>query len=345
MRIALDVMGGDNAPFSNINGALSYLEESNDLTTDILLVGDEAIIKNEIDRFPIKFPNIKIINTTEIVEMDEKPSRIFRTKPNSSLVKSVDLIKKDKADAVISAGNTGALLASSLFILGKIDGIIRPALAPFIPTENGSVVLCDVGANADAKPQHLVQFALMASAFLQVQKNIKSPKVALVNIGSEESKGNELTRTAFQLLNKYVDNFKGNIESRYLLNSDIDVAVCDGFTGNIILKLTEGIIKNITDYLKKELTFKNSQNKQLSVVLNNLKRKYDYEEYGGTPILGINGIVIKCHGSSSELSIKQAIITAKKFHDANLINDIADKISKYLELSSQNKSINETQTA
>ena len=277
--------------------------------------------------------------------MDEKPSRIFRTKPNSSLVKSIDLIKKDKADAVISAGNTGALLASSLFILGKIDGITRPALAPFIPTENGSVVICDVGANADAKPQHLVQFALMASAFLQVQKNIKSPKVALVNIGSEESKGNELSRSAFQLLNKYVDNFKGNIESRDLLNSDIDVAVCDGFTGNIILKLTEGIIKNLTDYLKRELSSKNSQNKQLSLVLNNLKRKYDYEEYGGTPILGINGIVLKCHGSSSELSIKQAINTAKKFHDANLINDIADKISKYLELSSQNKTINETQTA
>ena len=345
MKIALDVMGGDLAPFSNIEGAFSYIEETKDIRIQLLLVGDKPTIQKEILKYPQYADNIQIIHTTEVVDMDEKPSRIFRTKPNSSLVRCIDLIKNGDADAVISAGNTGALLTSSLFMLGKISGIRRPALAPFIPTEKGGVILCDAGANADVKPQHLVQFALMASAYLEIQENIDSPRVALINIGSEEGKGNELSRSAYPLLKDHIDNFIGNIESRYFLSGDVDVVVCDGFTGNIILKLTEGIFKSLTGFLKDSLSSSGTDTSQLMPILGNLKKKYDYEEVGGTPILGINGIVMKCHGSSSNRSIKNAIIAVKKFHDANLINEIEDRMSKHMDIFEENTHINENQTA
>ena len=345
MKIALDVMGGDLAPFSNIEGAFSYIEQTKDSATQLLLVGDKPTIEKVISKYPQYSDSIQIVHTTEVVEMDEKPSRIFRTKPDSSLVRCIDLVKNGDADAVISAGNTGALLASSLFMLGKINGIRRPALAPFIPTEKGGVILCDAGANADVKPQHLVQFALMASAYLEVQENITSPRVALINIGSEEGKGNELSRSAYPLLKDHIDNFVGNIESRYFLNGDVDVIVCDGFTGNIILKLTEGLFKNITEFLKDSLSGDGIDASQLMPVLGNLKKKYDYEEHGGTPLLGINGIVMKCHGSSSKRSIKNAIIAVKKIHDANLINEIADRMSKHMDIFEENTTVDETQTA
>lgn len=345
MKIALDVMGGDLAPFSNIEGAFTYIEETKDTATQLLLVGDKSIIEKAILKYPQYSHLIEIIHTTEVVDMDEKPSRIFKTKPDSSLVRCINLIKNGDADAVISAGNTGALLTSSLFILGKIEGIRRPALAPFIPTEKGGVMLCDVGANSDVKAQHLVQFALMASAYLEVQENINSPRVALINIGSEEGKGNELSRSAYPLLQVHIDNFVGNIESRYFLNGDVDVVVCDGFTGNIILKLTEGIFKNITGFLKESLSSNKMDTSELMPILADLKKKYDYEEVGGTPILGINGIVMKCHGSSSQRSIKNAIIAVKKIHEANLINKIATRMSKHMDIFEENTSINETQTA
>jgi glycerol-3-phosphate acyltransferase PlsX len=345
MKIALDVMGGDLAPFSNIEGAFSYIEETKDSDTQLLLVGNKPTIEKVVSQYPQYSNNIQIVHTTEIVEMNEKPSRIFRTKPDSSLVRCIDLVKNGDADAAISAGNTGALLASSLFILGKIHGIRRPALAPYIPTEKGGVILCDAGANADVKPQHLVQFGLMASAYLEVQENIKSPRVALINIGSEEGKGNELTRSAYPLLKDHIDNFVGNIESRYFLNGDVDVVVCDGFTGNIILKLTEGLFKNITEFFKDNLSENGYDSSQLMPIFANLKKKYDYEEHGGTPLLGINGIVMKCHGSSSKRSIKNAIIAVKKIYNSNLINEIAARMSKHMEIFEENTNINESQTA
>ncbi len=345
MKIALDVMGGDHAPFSNIEGAFSYLEEKNDSSVKLLLVGDAPQIEDVVSSYTQHKNSIEIIHTTQVVEMDEKPSRIFRTKPDSSLVKCIDLIKSGKADAAISAGNTGALLTSSLFLLGKIDGIRRPALAPYIPTEKGGVILCDAGANADVKPQHLVQFALMASAYLETQENIDNPRVALINIGSEESKGNELTRAAYPLLNEHISNFTGNIESRYFLNGNVDVVVCDGFTGNIILKLTEGLFKNVTGFLKEGLSNSTTDASQLMPILAELKKKFDYEEHGGTPLLGINGIVMKCHGSSSYRSIKNTIKAVKKFHDANLINEIANRMAEHMEIFEENTNISETQSA
>ena len=343
MRIALDVMGGDHAPFSNIEGALLYLNDYKNPQTQIILVGNKSIIEKTISKNKNLLHQIEIIHTTEIVEMDEKPSRIFRTKPNSSLVKCIELLKNGIVDAVISAGNTGALLTSSLFMLGKIDRILRPALAPYVPIENGGFILCDAGANMDLKPQHLLQFAIMASSYLEIQTSIKSPRVGLINIGIEEGKGNELTKAAYTMLKNNITNFTGNIESRYLLDGKVDVAVCDGFTGNIILKLTEGIFNNITKYIEKEIN--NQKFSNLDQISMSLKNRYDFEEYGGTPLLGINGIVMKCHGASSKKSIRNTIKSVKKFHDEDLINKIGKKMILHSDIFNKNKNHNEIQSA
>jgi glycerol-3-phosphate acyltransferase PlsX len=254
-------------------------------------------------------------------------------------------VKSGDADCIISAGNTGALLSSSLFLLGKINGIRRPAFAPYIPTDSGGLILCDAGANADARPQHLVQFALMASAYLEHVDQIPNPRVGLLNIGTEENKGNELTRTSYSLLKEHIDNFIGNVESRYMLSGGVDVLVCDGFTGNVALKLIEGLFKNVSHWLQSSVANTNEDDSIILSILADLKNKFDYEEYGGTPLLGINGIVMKCHGSSSKLSIRNTIQAVKKFHNENLIGDIADRLSKHMDIFDENTIISEAQTA
>ncbi len=345
MKIALDVFGGDNAPESNIKGVFSYLDHYGDSAEEIILLGDRAQIETTIKSLSRDISDVSIIHTNEVVGMDERASRIFREKPDSSLVKSIQLVKDGEAQAAVSAGNTGALLTSSLFLIGKIPGIRRPAFAPFIPTNNGGFILCDAGANADSKPQHLVQFALMASAYIEHLKIRPNPKVALLNIGLEENKGNELMTNAYPMLKTHVRNFIGNIESRYILEGKADVVICDGFTGNIVLKLTEGIISHLMGWIQERIKVHSADNDISSIitpVFTDIKNTLDHEEHGATPLLGINGVVMKCHGSSSERGIKNSIIAAQKTVEEKLIDSIADRLSRHSDIFDEDTTISET---
>ena len=344
MKIALDVLGGDNSPHSNIDGAVDYLTEYGENAADLILVGDQNIIKSRISNSFPYFSKIKIVHTTESIDMNERSSRIFKEKPNSSIVKSINFVKNKQAHAVLSAGNTGALLSSSLFLIGKISGITRPAIAPYIPTNNGGFILCDAGANADSKPHHLVQFAIMAEAYIEHLTGKPSPRIALLNIGSEEKKGNELVKNAHPLLKQYCNNFIGNIESRYLMEGKAEVVVCDGFTGNIVLKLTEGIISHILEWMTSDIEILNIDSKNTKIFKNlieSFNQNLDHEEYGATPFLGINGIVMKCHGSSTKKAIKNSLKVAQNAIEKNLINDIIYKLEKYTEINNDKEFTNE----
>ena len=329
MKIALDVLGGDNAPMANIKGAINYLKDNDN---ELILVGNKKIIEAQLIDVPNISSRISIMHTNENIEMNARSSRIFKDQPNSSLVKSIKLLKDGKADAIVSAGNTGALLTTSLFLIGKIPGIKRPALAPLIPTKKSNFILCDVGANANSKPQHLIQFALMAAAYMEHLEGRKKPKIALLNIGKEKNKGNDLTTSTYPLLEKHIENFIGNIESRHLLENDADVVICDGFTGNIVLKLTEGVIAHLLNWIQ-EIYHTHTNDANLSSeflsILKEIQNSLDPEEYGASPLLGINGIVMKCHGSSTARGIKNSLISAETAVKENLITNISKSLKKH----------------
>ncbi len=340
MKIAVDAMGGDNAPLSNIKGVIDYVKESGDKAADIILVGPEDTLKNYLRDFSSYSSKVTIFHAPDVVGMDEKPAKVHRRRPDSSIVKSIELVKDGNADAVISAGNTGALLSTTFFLLGTIPGIRRPAFAPFIPTNSGGFILCDAGANMDCKHHHLVQFGIMASAYMEIFIGKKNPSVGLLNIGTEVSKGNELTRTAFPYMQEHVSNFVGNIEARYILDGDVDIVVCDGFIGNTLLKSIEGVIVHMMEWLKENI--KSHPICRISAPLmapafNDMKKLLDYEEYGGTPFLGINGIALKAHGSSTSKSIKNTLKAAQKIYDSNLIENIAQRISSHLDFIEENQ--------
>ena len=344
MKIALDVLGGDNAPLSTIKGAFSYLDDQGDSAAELILLGDKAQIESKIQELTFDKSDITIHHTTQVIEMNERSSRIFKEKSDSSLVQSIQLVRDREVQAAVSAGNTGALLASSLFLIGKIPGIRRPAFAPFIPTNKGGFILCDAGANADTKPQHLVQFALMASAYMEHLKNNPNPRVSLLNIGLEENKGNDLTINAFPMLKKHIRNFIGNIESRDILEGKADIVICDGFTGNIVLKLTEGIISHIMSWIQERVRVNISDKEASSIykpVFDEITITLDHEEHGATPLLGINGVIMKCHGSSTAKGIKNSLIAAQKTVEENLIEDIADRLSKHTDIFDNNNRISE----
>ena len=320
MKIAIDITNGDNSPHSNINGAINYY--NNNGNSKIFLVGtSEDLNIAQKSKYKHKF---EYIEANQLIEHDDRPSRIIKNKPNSSLVKSIDLLKNKYVDAVISSGNTGCLLAASLFKIGKLRQIKRPALATFIPINDKGFVLCDVGANSDNKPSHLLQFALMAKSYIKYLENINSPRVGLLNIGKESNKGNDLYLETYKLLTDHFPNFIGNIESRYLFDNRADVIVCDGFTGNVILKLIEGFIANLSTWVTNDL--KNKENANSS--LKNIIKSFDYEEYGATPLLGIDGIVLKCHGSSNEKAFENAILKAEKCINNNFLDEIKNSLNK-----------------
>tara|TARA_B100000131_G_scaffold322281_1_gene375677 strand:- start:453 stop:1442 length:990 start_codon:yes stop_codon:yes gene_type:complete len=325
-------MGGDNAPLSNINGAIDFLKESNDKSIELFFVCDEKIIL-PLKEYYIDFINqIKIIHCEDVIGSNERSTKFHKTRPDSSLVRSINLIKDKKADAVISAGNTGALLTSSLFLLGKIPGISRPALAPFIPTQHGGFLLCDAGANVKIKPKHLVEFSLMCQVYLEQVYNCQNPKVGLLNIGTEKLKGNDLTIEGYSLIEQHIKNFHGNIEARNILDGLVDIVVCDGFTGNIILKTIEGVIEHTFDWLKlsiKSHFLSNIASPLMKPAFNDLKNNLDYEEHGGTSFLGINGIVFKSHGSSSSKGIKNTFHSAYNAHKNNILINISKRIESY----------------
>lgn len=324
MRIALEVMGGDYAPQETVAGAILAAQE---YKTKIILVGNEAAIAKEIEKYVENKDLITIQHASEIIGMDEHPVTAVRKKRDSSIVVANVLVKEKKADAVVSVGNTGAAMAASLFELGRIKGIDRPAIAIMIPTVKGFTVLLDAGANADCKPNNLKQFALMGSLYVEKVLGVSNPRVGLINIGTEESKGNELTKLAYAVLKGYSDiNFAGNIESRELQTGYVDVAVCDGFIGNIILKTMEGtvafLMNAFNDIVKKQSIGDKGE------IFKELKRRIDYAEYGGAPLLGVNGVSIIGHGSSKADAIKNAVRVAKESVEKNLINLISESTYK-----------------
>jgi len=323
MKIAIDAMGGDNAPKSTVEGALMAAELYKDI--EIILVGQiEKITKLMPEKPP---SNIKLEQAEDIIKTEDEPVKAVRRKKGASLVVSAQMVKERRADAVITAGNTGAFMASGLLIAGRIHGIDRPALAPVLPTtgKNGVLVL-DVGANMDPKPENLVQYALMGKVYAENVLNIKNPRIGLLNIGTEESKGNDLMKKTYPLLKEQAINFVGNVEARDVPSGVCDVLVSDGFTGNVYLKLTEGLASSIFELLKKELT-RNILSKIAAAILKpnlkQLKKGMDYSEVGGAPLLGVNGAFIKAHGSSDEIAIMNAVRQARTF----LKNDVIKQIS------------------
>tara|TARA_Y100000768_G_scaffold107705_1_gene79114 strand:+ start:1188 stop:2138 length:951 start_codon:yes stop_codon:yes gene_type:complete len=313
IQIALDIMGGDNAPYSNLDGAIQFLNDYKDVK--LCLVGDKSIIESEFVKKTNFTPNnYEIISTSQIVLPDDKPSKIIKNKPNSSMNKAICLLKNNDVGAVVSSGNTGCLVSSAFFNLGTINNIKRPALFALIPSKNGDFLICDVGANTSPKPEQLFQYAEMATVYTQYVQGIKNPKLALLNIGSESNKGTDLIKSSFNLLSDNLENFIGNIESRYIFDGKADIIICDGFTGNITLKLIEGMMTYNYQLIADKLRLKDDNK------INELKSIYDYEQVGATPILGINGLVLKSHGSSTGKSIYNALKSAKKLIEINLIS-------------------------
>ncbi|MBS4177157.1 phosphate acyltransferase PlsX [Lederbergia citrea] len=326
MKIAIDAMGGDHAPKEIILGVNRAAQDFTD--TEFILYGDKARIKEHLS----ENARVHIIHTTEIIESTDEPVKAVRRKKDASMVRMAQAVKEGEADACISAGNTGALMAAGLFVVGRIKGIERPALAPTLPTLDGrGFVMLDLGANADAKPEHLLQNGIMGNIYAEKVRKINKPKVALLNIGSEENKGNELTKKAFELLSAADLNFVGNIESRDLLEGHADVVVTDGFTGNIVLKAIEGTAASVFSMLKDTLT-SNLKNKLAAGILKpdliQLKNKMDYTEYGGACLFGLESPVVKAHGSSNANAIYHAIRQTRDMVKHDISDTIRTVISK-----------------
>lgn len=308
IKIAVDMHGGDNAPDIVLDGIEMFLKAFDDV--EIHLYGDES-------KKRINHPGLKMHHTTEVITMDDEPVRAIRRKKDASMVRAAESVKQKETDAVVSAGNTGALMAAGLFIIGRIKGIERPALALTLPTiGNEGFMLLDMGANADAKPEHLVQYAKMASIYAQKNRGITNPTVGLANIGTEDKKGNQLARDTFNLLKEEPSiNFIGNVESKALLNYAADIVVTDGFTGNMILKTLEGTANNIFKMLKETLLSSIKTKIAAGLIkkdLMQLKNKMDYSEYGGAVLFGVDGIVIKAHGSSDKKAFFNALKQARQ---------------------------------
>jgi glycerol-3-phosphate acyltransferase PlsX len=326
MRIAIDAMGGDLAPKAIVEGAVLAAKEWTD--TDIILVGNQDQIEPNITG---SMPsNIAIVHAAEVIEPNDEPSKAVRRKKDASMVVAARLVKENEADAFISAGNTGALLATGTLIVGRIKGIERAALGSMFPTMNGNgVLILDLGANMDATPEQLVQYAIMGSIYRSKVDGIETPRVGLLNVGTEAMKGNELTKAAFPLLEKAPIHFAGNVESREILQAQCDVIVCDGFAGNIMLKSIEGTASAIFGALKKEFTRTFWTKLAGAIVkpgLSEFRNKMDYAEYGAAPMLGINGLVMKCHGSSNSRAIKNAVRQARLALKNDLVGGIKCEI-------------------
>ena len=328
-RVALDAMGGDNAPGEIIAGALDALNERNDI--DIMLVGKPDVIEAELkSRNVSDRSHIEVVPASEVIEMAEPPVAAIKHKKDSSIVVGLKLIKEGKADAFVSAGSSGAILAGGQFIAGRIRGIKRTPLAPIIPTENGIALLVDCGANVDARPEHLVQFAQMGSIYMEHAIGIKNPRVAIVNIGAEEEKGNALVKETFPLLKEAKGiNFIGSIEAREIPHGGADVIVCEAFVGNVILKLYEGLAATLISTIKKGLMSSLISKIGAAMAKPALKKtlkSFDATRYGGAPLLGLNGLVVKTHGSAKAVEVKNSIIQCVTFKE----QDIKGKITANL---------------
>ena len=311
MRIVVDGMGGDNAPKAVVGGVVEAIKEYN---VEIVVTGDKDLLEKEFSNYEFDRSKLEIVHTTEIIENEDKPVQAIRRKKDSSMVVGLNIVKEKKADAIVSAGSTGALLTGATLVVGRIKGLDRPCLCPCMPNIKGSMtIIADSGANADCKPRNLSEFAMMANIYLKKVLNMESPRIGLANIGSEEGKGNELVKAAYEELKNMDLNFIGNIEGRDVIESKADVIVCDGFTGNIMLKTCEGVAMGMMKLMKETL---------MSSTKRKLKSFLDYSEYGGAPFLGVKGGVIKAHGSSNAKAIKNAINQAIHFVEGNVVEDI-----------------------
>ena len=330
MKIAIDGMGGDNAPMAVVKGVVDAVKEYNDI--EMYITGPKNKIEKELNKYSYPKERITVIDANEVITTNEHPVMALRRKKDSSIVKALNLVKSGECDGIISAGSTGAFLAGCTLIVGRIKGVERPALAPIMPGRRGSFMIVDAGANVDCKPNYLVQFAKMGKIYYESVFNKKNPSVGLINIGAEEEKGNELTKTTYKLLKEEKFNFVGNVEPREVPTGDTNVLVCDGFVGNTALKLYEGAAKNLLGIIKDEIMGAAFIPKLgaalLKPVFKSLMVKFDYKEVGGAPFLGVDGICIKAHGSSDERAFKNAIRQTIIFHNGKVIEKIKAEIGQ-----------------
>lgn len=331
MRVALDAMGGDYAPSVTVEGAVETVDEHEDI--DVILIGDEAVIRKELGNKRYNVNRVTLRHASQVVEMHDSPTSAMRKKKDSSIRIGIDLVKSGEADAFVSAGHSGVVMATSLLVLGTSREVDRPAIATIMPTLKDTFVLLDAGANVDCKPENLLQFALMGNTYCKLVLGKPEPKVALLSIGEEDTKGNELTKIAFKLIKGTRLNFIGNIEGKDIFTGKADVVVCDGFIGNIALKISEGLAETILKMLKREITSVSTGRigyLMMKPAIRNFKRKTDYDEYGGAPLLGINGTCIISHGRSTSKAIKNALRVAADYSAKKVYEAISTDIENHL---------------
>lgn len=330
VNVAVDAMGGDNAPSEIIKGAVAAVKEAEDIR--VYLVGKEEAIKRALSDCEYPAKQIEIVNASEVIETGEPPVAAIRSKKDSSIVKGLGLVKSGECDAFVSAGSTGAVLVGGQVLVGRAKGVERPPLAPLIPTAKGAALLIDCGANVDAKPSQLLQFAKMGSIYMENIMGVKNPKVAIVNIGAEEEKGNALVKETFPLLKECKDiNFIGNVEARDIPAGFADVVVCDAFVGNVILKMYEGVagvlLKEVKHGMMSSLRSKIGA-LLVKPALKQTLKAFDMDEYGGAPLLGLKGLVVKTHGSAKAIEVKNTILQCKKFKEQDIIGKIRTSIAE-----------------
>lgn len=326
--VALDAMGGDYAPAETVKGAVEAVGEYPEIR--VILVGKETAIKKELEQYSYDRESIGVVNATEIIDMGEVPTKAVREKKDSSLVVAMNLVREGKADAVVSAGSTGAILVGGQLVVGRIKGIKRPALAPFVPTEKGMSLLIDCGANVDARPEHLLQFAQMGTVYYENVMGKKNPTVGIVNIGTEEEKGNQLVKETYPLLKECKNiNFTGSVEAREIIHGGADILVCEAFVGNVILKFFEGVALTFLKHIKMGL-MANLRTKigawLVKPALKGLVKTFDVSSQGGAPLLGLKGLVVKAHGNSGSAEIKTAIHQCIAFQENSIKDKIKDRI-------------------
>lgn len=328
VNVAVDAMGGDNAPVEIVKGAIDAIQESDKVK--VFLVGREEVIKNELRKYTYKAEQLEIVHAPEVIKTSEPPVMAIRKKKDSSIVKAMYMVKDGVCDALVSAGSTGAVLVGGQVIVGRIKGVERPPLAPLIPTEKGVSLLVDCGANVDARPSHLVQFAKMGSVYMESVMGIKNPRVGIINIGAEEEKGNALVKETFPLLKNCPEiNFIGSVEARDIPAGVADVVVCEAFVGNVVLKMYEGVGASLIKKVKEGMM--TSLRSKIGAVLvkpalKKTLKTFSTDEYGGAPMLGLKGLVVKSHGSSKAVEIKNSILQCITFKEQNINEKIKEKI-------------------
>lgn len=327
MKIVIDAMGGDLAPQAIVQGAVLAVQEDSDVS--IILTGIQEKINKELRQYRFPSQRIEVVHCPEVIEMDEPATVSVRKKKDSSITRGIELVKENAAAAFVSAGNTGAVVCAATLNLGLLPGIERPGIAIIIPTLKGAAMMIDVGANIDPKPNHLLQYAIMASDYSQLVLNTVNPSVGLLNIGEEESKGTDFMKDTYKLLSEKILNFKGNVEGKDIFSGNCDCVICDGFVGNVVLKVSESLVETVIEFLRREIR-KNLLAKFgvvfMKTAFSGLKKQIDYSEYGGAPLLGVNGVVIISHGRSNAKAIKNAIRAAKKEVELGINAHIVEKV-------------------